>query len=251
MNVKDYISSGIVESYVLGLASDEECREFEQLCAQHPEILEARKAFEMTLEKTAMQNAIEPPRELKQRILGKIESNRAPVIVMQKPKTAWLKYAAAACLVLLVASIYWNITQLNRNKALKETLDNSLTKVRSIEEDMRILQQNPNIKMASMKGMDVSPQSFATVYWDTTSKDVYLLINNLPKPASDKQYQLWSILNGKPVDAGMIDNDYFIHQNKLLLRMKNAGGAQTFAITLEKKGGNPSPQGVMYVKGDL
>ena len=58
-----------------------------------------------------------------------------------------------------------------------------------------------------MKGMEISPASFATVYWDTTSKDVYLLVNNLPKPASDKQYQLWALLDGKPIDVGMIDNE--------------------------------------------
>ena len=33
-----------------------------------------------------------------------------------------------------------------------------------------------------MKGMEISPASYATVYWDTTSHDVYLLVNNLPTP---------------------------------------------------------------------
>ena len=34
--------------------------------------------------------------------------------------------------------------------------------------------------------------------------------------------------------------DYDLKQKKLLLRMKNAQGAQAFAITLEKKGGKPN-----------
>jgi anti-sigma-K factor RskA len=33
--------------------------------------------------------------------------------------------------------------------------------------------------------------------------------------------------------------------------MKSATGAQAFAITLEKKGGNPTPQGKMYTLGNL
>ena len=103
-----------------------------------------------------------------------------------------------------------------------------------------------------MKGMGPSPASFATVLWDTTSKDVYLVVNNLPQPASDKQYQLWALLNGKPIDVGMIDNDVFIGQKKLLLRMKNVSGAQAFAITLEKKGGSEKPtMENMYVMGNL
>ena len=55
----------MVESYVLGLASNEERREFEQLCAQYPELLLARMAFEQAIEKQAMANAIAPDAGLK------------------------------------------------------------------------------------------------------------------------------------------------------------------------------------------
>jgi hypothetical protein len=60
VNVKEYISSGIVESYVLGLANEQEAAEFEKNCAAYPELLEARIAFEKQLEDQAMQNAIAP-----------------------------------------------------------------------------------------------------------------------------------------------------------------------------------------------
>ena len=73
MNVQEYISSGIVESYVLGLASDEERREFEQRCMQYPEVLAARNAFEMAMEKQALENAIAPPADLKKRIFEEIK----------------------------------------------------------------------------------------------------------------------------------------------------------------------------------
>ena len=72
MNTQEYILSGIVESYVLGLASDEERREFEQMCSQHPEVLAARNSFELAMEKQAMENAIAPATDLKSKIF---ESN--------------------------------------------------------------------------------------------------------------------------------------------------------------------------------
>ena len=75
MNVQEYISSGVVESYVLGLLSEEERHEFEQLREQYPELKAAQTAFELTLEKNAMLNAIEPPRELKNKVLGQITLN--------------------------------------------------------------------------------------------------------------------------------------------------------------------------------
>jgi anti-sigma-K factor RskA len=259
VNVQEYISSGIIESYVLGLASPEERIELEKMCEQYPEVLQARVDFELSVEKQAMQNAIEPPAPLKERIFEKIQSTgkmvsmpSAPVKSMNPIAIGWLKYAMAACFVLLAGSLYWNISLCNKNRKLQNEFDGTVAKLNDIEKDISILQQNPNVKMASMKGLDVSPQSFATVYWDTTSKDVYLLVNNLPKPASDKQYQLWALLDGKPIDMGIIDMDEIITRKRpLLYQMKNAQGAQAFAITLEKKGGSPTPQGSMYVMGKL
>ncbi len=255
MNVQDYISSGIVESYVLGFATPEEQAGFETMCKQHPDVLKGRIEFELSMEQQAMQNAVPPPPALKKQITDAIFHTEAKVIpinaVAPVIKTNWLKYAAVACAVLLAGSVYWNISQYNSNKKLQADYDNTAAKLSDVENDLAMVVQNPNVKMAAMKGLEASPASFATVYWDTTSKDVYLQINNLPKPASDQQYQLWALFDGKPIDVGMIDNDTFIGEKKLLLQMKNVNGAQAFAITLEKKGGNPTPQGSMYVMGNL
>jgi anti-sigma-K factor RskA len=246
VNIREYISSGIVESYVLGLAAAEERVEFEQLCSQYPELMEARTAFEKALEKQAMENAIEPPAFIKQRVLDQIrvDHEKQPATVRN---LSWLKYAAAASVLLLLGSLWMNISLYQKNKSLKKEYAGSQVKMMDMKKDMEVI-QSPNIKMASMKGMPVSPSSFATVYWDTSSHDVYLVANNLPVPASDKQYQLWAIFNGKPVDLGVFD----VKKEKLLIQAKNAQGAEAFAITLEKKGGSPDgPKGDMYVMGKL
>lgn len=253
MNVQEYISSGIVESYVLGLASDEERREFEQMCIQHPEVIAARNAFELALEREVMQNAMTPPLDLKEKILGQINDG-AKVISLQERSTArtgWWKYASAAAIILLAGSLYWNISLYNKNRVLKKDYDNSVARLNDVENDMHVMMDRKSVKMAALKGMDISPESYTTVYWDTASHDVFLLTNNLPAPPTDKQYQLWALLNGKPVDLGMLDFD--VSQKKLLVRMKNAQNAQAFAITLEKKDRpNPTtPAGDMYVMGKL
>jgi hypothetical protein len=68
VNVKEYISSGVIESYVLGLATGAEREEFEQMCKQYPEIAEARTAFELALEEQLLQDAPAPPAFLKDKI---------------------------------------------------------------------------------------------------------------------------------------------------------------------------------------
>ena len=251
MNVQEYISSGIVESYVLGLSSTEERSEFEKMCRQYPEVLQARIAFELSLEKQAMQNATEPPAELKQKIFDKISSSENVVRMSETPvrKMNRWKYAVAACIILLAGSLYWNLTLQKKKKELSQQLNESNTRMAQLEQDINALRPNPAIKMVKMDGTSVSPQYYTTVYWDTTSHDVYLLVNNLPKPASDRQYQLWALLNGQPIDMGLLE----ISEKPLqLYHMKNAQAAQAFAITLEKKGGSSTPTlDKMYVMGKL
>jgi anti-sigma-K factor RskA len=101
-----------------------------------------------------------------------------------------------------------------------------------------------------MPSVPTSPNltSLTTVYWDSRSKDVYLLVNNLPQATTDKQYQLWALVDGKPVDAGVFD----IKEGLSFVKMKNIPRAQAFAITLEKRGGSATPtMQEMYVLGKV
>lgn len=251
MNIQDYISSGIVETYVLGLASEEESREFELMCQQHPEVLAARTSFELAMEKQAMENAVAPAANLKSKIWEEIGKPATVVSTEQAPVRSinWWKYAAAACLLLLAGSLYMNLSLSEKNRKLQDNYQNTVAELNTIKKDIQVLTEDPTIKMAAMTGQSPAPQAYATVYWDTTSHDVYLLANNLPKPANDMQYQLWAFIKGQPVDLGYFD----VKKEKLLIQAKNAQGVEAFAITLEKKGRpDPSkPEGQVYVMGKL
>ncbi len=259
MNIQDYISSGIVETYVLGLASGEERKEFEQLCLQYPELVEARTAFELVLEKQAMENAIAPAANLKAKIWDEIKpaDNQAKVIHMAEVplrKTNWWKYAAAACILLLAGSVYMNLNLSQKNTKLQAQYDSTKSELTIVKADIeKITNGNPAMKMASLKGTPDAPAAYTTVFWDSTAHDVYLMVNNLPAPPGDMQYQLWAIEDGQPVDLGMVADEYFIKKERLLLKAKNARKAQAFAITLEKKGRADvsKPEGKMYVVGNL
>jgi anti-sigma-K factor RskA len=259
VNVKEYISSGVVENYVLGLATEAERQEFETACRQHPEVLQARVQFEQRLEAQLLQDAPPLPDELKKRIIGSIGSlsaqpatktvETAPVRRMP----VW-KIAAAASVAALVGVLFWAISlntrnqQLrNENAALQRRADSSTAQLAQLQQDAQRM-QGPGVKLATMKGTPKAPNALATVYWDTTNTDVYIMINNLPQPASDKQYQLWALLNGKPIDLGVFE----LKQQQLLVKMRNVQNAQAFAVTLEPKGGSAAPtMEALYVVGEL
>lgn len=264
MNIKEYISSGLIESYVLGLATQAEREEFEQMCKQYPEIAEARNAFELALEQQLLQDAPAPPAFMKERIRQAIANNdviaeneRLEEETPVRRMNVW-KWVAAASLILLAGSIYWAVSANNKyselrqaNNRLEQELNQSKENLGLLQADKELLTK-PGMKMVALKGTPVAPQAYTTVYWDTTgaSKDVYLLINNLPQPSSEEQYQLWALLDGKPIDLGVVDYD--VTRKKLLVQAKNVQNAQAFAITLEPKGGSPSPtMAKMYVMGQL
>ena len=116
MNVQEYILSGVVESYVLGLANAEERAEFERMCAAHAEVRAARDAFEQLLEKQLLSQAVAPPANLKSKIIADIEiendkrQGKKVVSMKQTPvvQAAWLRYVAAAGVILLVGSTVLN-----------------------------------------------------------------------------------------------------------------------------------------------
>ena len=107
MNVQEYILSGVVESYVLGLSGDEERAEFERMCAAHSEVRAARDAFEQLLEKQLVSQAIAPPSNLKSKIIADIEIENdkrqgKKVVSMKKlpsVQSGWLRYVAAASVI--------------------------------------------------------------------------------------------------------------------------------------------------------
>jgi hypothetical protein len=286
VNIQEYISSGIIESYVLGLADPAEREEFERMCAAHPDIRKAREAFEISLEQYAMLGQVQPSRNLKSRIFAAIDMEKDQDNLNSNPRaiqpvvgntpmvpfrdkakvvqmSGWQRYLAAAAVILLLISTALNFYFFDKYKAYNNKYDQLLASQTELASHNQVLQtrlldyekaigymKDPNMAIVKMpanpKGPD--PTSLTTVYWNTISKDVYLAVNQLPRPADDQQYQLWALVDGKPVDAGVFD----IAAGPGLVKMKNIPKAQAFAITLEKKGGSATPtMEKLYVLGKV
>lgn len=253
MNLQDYIASGIIESYVMGLADDAERAEFERMCSLHPELADERRKFEEMLEQYASDHADIPPPEIKVKVLSAIGSP-SKIVAMENSKRSgkagWLRFVAAASVILLLGMVvmYFKVNEQNiqigeqnrelasANDRLKEKLDTTQSIVARILEAERLM-SDPNTTVVNMVGTQVAPKSSANIYWDSTDTHVYLVVKNMPKLPSDQQYQLWALIDNKPKDLGVFDAT----DSRVILRMNNTQKAQAFAITIERKGGSPSP----------
>lgn len=239
---------------MLGLASEQERSEFEQFCLQYPELVAARNEFEEALERQAFEQAITPPQHLKEKTLSIVmqqesTTKEAKVITMERRQrsSSLLKYFAAASIILLLASVYFAYDLYSKNQILKNSITGIQSRIDSLSDQMAFehkMMTDPNIAVVSMVGTQPNPSS-ASIYWDTASTDVFMVVKNIPKLPSEKQYQLWAFIAGKPVDLGLFDAD----KQNFFLKMKNTQKAEAFAITIEKRGNGPVPHGTVETIG--
>jgi anti-sigma-K factor RskA len=262
LNKEDIISSGLLELYVLGLASPEENAQVEAAMHQYPEIKQEIEAIENSLESYAQENAVKPSTSVKEKIFSQIasgekkdlkayssENNFSSAKIYRIP--AFFKIAAAALILLLIGSIVLNYNYYNKYQSANSELQTAQAKIN--QQDSANVAMKTDISLVTdknalpvvLKGTPQAPDALAKIFWMKNTGDVYVDPSNLPVVPQGKQYQLWAIIDGKPVDGGMISTEKGIYHFQ---KMKSFGSAQAFAITLEKAGGSPTPtMDQMYV----
>ncbi len=258
MDVKEYISSGILESYVLGAASDQEQREVQCLSSIYPEIAEAVQALNNDMENFAHSLAQEPPSSLKEKIMAAIQNveqesvlkqtqtlpsdntrvvqNETGPMTVTKTKRPWLAAASLAALIGLTAVFFVN--QKNQN-AEKLALEQKVEQIEKRSTEINSLLANVSTKKIQLNGTETQADAKVSVFWNSETQDVAFTVNNLPELPNDQDYQLWAIVDGKPTDMGVLD--YQSALQTIVKSEKKVSGAQAFAITIEPKGGSVNP----------
>lgn len=267
MNIKEYISSGILELYASGTLSNAESEQVEENLIRYPELREELDKIQRALFVLSGLNQKSPSDEVRNSILKKISSdaNGLSSIQIKNVKSrysAGYKFLLAACIAVLIISLVYNfflrkdldeanyrISFLNEKiKLMSQDFEEVNKKLAKTAGDMNIMTDR-NYKMININGNEKSPGSRVLTFWNPSTNKVYIKIENLPIPPKNKQYQLWALKNGKPVDLGMMEVD---PSDKSLHSMKDIDDAQVFAITLEPMGGSSSPtMDELYATGKL
>ncbi|BAP31705.1 uncharacterized protein CHSO_2668 [Chryseobacterium sp. StRB126] len=268
MNTKEYISSGIIESYILGHASPEEAGILECVMKNNAEVKAAYEEAQKTLENLATVQAITPPDDLKSKIWSKIqkeqvleeEKNFSPEVsvtpsveIPEVRKSIPWKTLGIAASVLFFASVAGNLFWVSKQSEVQKEIAVMKAEKKSQDLAMQKMNQkitmfsNPDMQMVMLNGVENHKDAKAMVFWDKKTKAVYLNAEHLPKAPTGMQYQLWAIEDGKPVNAGMYSED-----KDSQIALASISKAQAFAITLEKEGGSSVPtMKNMFVMGEI
>lgn len=260
MNKEDIISSGLLELYVLGETTEAETTLVITMCNQYHEVKNELLNIEIAMEQYAQAHAIIYPTAVKNNIFVRLnitdnnpvaEQKLSPIVNLNK-----YKFLAAACAALLLASMFINVFFYNKAKNADNKIAAIASKMEIIEreeaeekEELNIVRSKYSLPL-KMTAAEIAPKDAdAKIYWLTNTGEIFIDPSNLPTPPKGMQYQLWAIVNGKAVDAGLIISKD--GKTLKLQQMKTFGKAEAFAVTLEVEGGVKASKEKPYVTTKL
>ncbi|NBC28347.1 MAG: hypothetical protein GVY08_15910 [Bacteroidetes bacterium] len=275
--------------YVLGALSEEDKRTFEKMLDEaSPEQMEIyRQMVRIKDDLSLAADPMEPSEDLFDQVLRDISESDADANVSRMPSTdndsmddagedirsdrgqdrTWIFKAAAA---LLLAGTLGLLLYTQQQSTLLEQKETRISALQSeLEQQNQILTQleselerkeellaileSRDVNLILMAGQETNPDGYGKILWDPENSRALLQVANLPEPAKDEDYQLWLIKDQQsPISAGVFSfeqpsTDLFYRIDSLDERPSDI--SNTFAVTLEPKGGVPQPTGNMYLVG--
>ncbi len=194
-----------------------------------------------------------PPPELRRRILDAISPARALPARPPASSRTWGLLAAAAALLLLV--LFFDDARLRRQREdLRSQSADLAGRLQSAQTDLaqRVLRarvlESDDVRMLTLGGKGPQPNARGRVFWSARARRGVLVADSLAPLPTDRQYELWVFLDGKPVNAGVFDVDA---QGRAIFESTDfpEAQAQNFAVTIEPRGGVAAPTGAVVLVG--
>lgn len=237
--IKIFLDSDLLEKYLLGNTDEHEALQVERYIAMYPEVRQTYNELQDNLEAYAKLYSIKTPEGLKEKIMARIKAESIG-------KKRFFRYAIAASFATLIFAgasyFFWN-----QNQSLQQENIIVSNKIKDLEENMRaqledvrnqfIVLQNPQTKKYNVKGNKKAEELKVIAYINPVKKLSFINVEKLPNLPENQCFQMWTEVNGKMVNLGVIKQA--TNQEKLLA-MPYADNAVSY-ITIEPKGGNDTP----------
>lgn len=180
----------------------------------------------------------------------------------KRPRSSWPAWtAAAAAFVLLIWSgwtqldLRWELDRLaaerqgmaRRMATLEEELETARAEGHRLARTLALM-ASPETRTVVLAGLPAAPGAAARAFVNPREGRGVFYAFNLQPLGTDRTYQLWAIVEGTPVSAGIFDVDA---QGQGSLQMEGVPPLeeiQAWAVTVEPQGGVPQPTGQMVLK---
>jgi len=254
MDKEQFLKTGLLEQYVLGLTSEEESEMVQHYAKLYPEVEKEMEHMRDALEDYAMKYITLPPDELKSRVkssLKKASDEPEPPASQVVPKTKSSFFSRSSALLLLLILglgffsylFYQDKTNAERNyKELAIAFDTYKSECEKQQQQaanhnaVYDLLQHSATQPVKLLGSDLAPEAEAVAYLNPVAQKALINLTKLPSPPSGKTYQLWADVEGHMVDMGIVEfgkGDF-----QIVTFIQNA---ESLNITLEPTGGSEEP----------
>jgi anti-sigma-K factor RskA len=211
---------------------------------------------------------VPPPPAVRERVLNAIgaKPSRPAATHVTSRFSRWLLPAAAAVAFVLLA---WSqmlllgqrerVEQAEARAQIVEEQAKRLSEERQLleSENARLESLMASLSAASTRtislgGQPMAPAASARVFLNTRDRQAFVFFHDLPANPEDKSYQLWMIpAEGDPMGVGVFDVDARGSASMVLQNLPVGREIKALAVTMEPKGGMPSPTGEMYLMGGM
>lgn len=254
MDKERFLSSGLLEQYVLGLTDPEETREVENYLKVFPELRRDVEKMRQAIEQYAMGQAIPaPPRHrsgpsLEAEWPAATKPINKNVSRPEKERTQLrqrLTLAAGLAIILLAVSMAMYQRMVNVSHHYRElNAEFALFRQQCEEKNTEKTEQailyaflkHADTRPVHLYGTELAPEAEVVVYWNEQEHQAYLNPVNLPAPPPGKQYQVWADVDGQMINMGVLESSITeLHILSFIDR------AESINITIEPAGGSFRP----------
>lgn len=247
MKVEDYIASGILEQYVLGELSAEEEEEVLRYAERYPEVRSEIALIEESFEHMARSLAVKAPTHVLDNIQRKLSEKEETKEKQSKKnkKISLLQYGVAATFTLklmfmAVAAHFWINWQHSENRleSMQERYDQMEQRTQQLNQAFAII-SDPAYQSIVLESSEVSVEARPILYWNELSGQLYINPYQLPANENGYQYQLWAVVEERPVSLGTFE----VSAASLtqMIALEGQEKASAFILSLEAEGGSDTP----------
>jgi anti-sigma-K factor RskA len=245
LNIQEYISSGILELYVLGQLSNEESKEVEVMMEKHVLVKQEVVEISNSLEKYSKLTAIEAPAGIKSKLFQDLPSkvnNNNTTKPISNSNNFWNPLSGFLLALSMVGFTLYYISH-QANTSLKNDYQKQLLACDSLQtvsqKNYAILEEikssdNHIFKLDATENFGVTE---IYLHKNDNKKQNLLQLTNLPIITAEQSFQLWSLKEGQaPIPLTVFNSG-----DEIFIPVDYEEDTPTYAITIEPAGGSLSP----------
>lgn len=191
----EYIEE-LIAAYILGNLDSHEAQELELLLSQNPEMVSEITRLQEVISLIPYElPQIEPPVEIRSKILAAIQTHQNPVLPLKRFSVPWGKVVAALLVLAFGLDSY----------RLRQELQDTQSQLSHQKEIIAILQQ-PNSRLVALAGVSSSKAS-GNIILDSNKQKLVIAVENLSQLRENQIYRLWAVVDHKKIACGQFNTN--------------------------------------------